>query len=383
MRKRRFDSFLVKIRALFILQLHLAYVVVGTGQFVVRLHSYDNPTGTDFNGSCCDSDVLRCQLDKCDLKIDICVGRNRGGFDCTYGTKQVIPEPNYNNIYFNESQKLIFPITTSLKDPLFIKVNVTDQDTGGASVLVDTFHFVFNTAAFYNSTVIEYQDYLFNGDRPQLRSKLNLSVSSYCDQNYYGPDCDINCVAEDYGCSGHYKCGVSGEKICHAGWTGKDCDVQIPGGVGDCGFYKDSTELLPSLWGGVYTCPDRPSEKIQMNVTPRNKDEILTSAVLTFDGITVTATGSYGYRTLLIQGKPNQKNITDVTLHGIQQPTNLSSMAGELTFNGDRTCTVALNLQKSYLNQCGSGTCVRFGQRKNEFYCCCDGKEKHVNVTFV
>ncbi|XP_062576750.1 uncharacterized protein LOC134238644 [Saccostrea cucullata] len=349
-------------------------VVVGTGQFVVSLHSYDNPSGKDYNGSCCDSDVLRCQLDKCDLKFEICVGRKPYGFDCTYGTKQVIAQPDSNNIDFSENQKLSFPITTSLKDPLFIKVNVTDQDTRGASVLVDTFKFIFKSTAYYNSTMIEYMDYFFTGDKPQQPSKLNLSVTSYCDENYYGSDCDINCVAEDYGCNGHYKCGVHGQKICNPGWTGKDCDVQIPGGEGDCGFYKDSTELIPSLWGGVYTCPGGLSEKIQMNVTPRNKDEILTSAVLTFDGISVTASGSYGYRTLLIQGKPNQKNITDVTLHGIQPPTNLSSMAGELTFNGDRTCSVVLNLQKSYLNQCGSGTCVRYGQRKNEFYCCCDGK---------
>ncbi|XP_061181618.1 uncharacterized protein LOC133190156 [Saccostrea echinata] len=352
----------------------LLEVVVGTGQFVVRLHSYDNPSGTDFNGTCCDSDVLKCQLDKCDLKFDICIGRNRGGSDCTYGTKQVIAEPDFNNIDFNENQKLSFPITNSLKDALFIKVNVTDQDTGGASVLVDTFHFVFNMAAYYNSTVIEYMDYLITGERPQLRSKLNLSVTSYCDQNYYGPDCDINCVAEDFGCNGHYKCGVRGEKICNPGWTGKDCDVQIPGGEGDCGFYKDSTELLPSLWEGFYTCPRGSSQIIQMNVTQRNKDEILTSAVLTFDGISVTASGSYGYRTLLIQGRPNQKNITDVKLHGVQPPSNLSSMAGEIIFNGDKKCGVVLNLQKSYLNQCGSGTCVRYGQKKNESYCCCAGK---------
>ncbi|XP_048762393.2 mucin-22-like [Ostrea edulis] len=357
----------------------LLEVVVSTGQFVVRLYSYENPQGTDYDGTCCDSDVAKCQLDKCDFKFDICIGKDRGGHDCTYGKKQIIAIPNLNNIDFNDIKDHIlrFPITNSLKDPLFIRVNVTDQDTGDSSVMVDSFHLVFNSAAYYNDTVIEYTDYLITGERTQHPSKLNVSVASYCDQNYYGENCDINCVAENFGCNGRYKCGAKGEKICNSGWTGTDCDVQITGGEGDCGFYRDSTELLPSLWVGTYTCPGESPQVIQMNVIPRNADEIFTSAVLSFAGISVTTRGTYGYRQLLTQGTMNQGNITDVIFHGSQPPMNLSSMSGDLEINqkssGKKKCTVVLNMRKSYLNQCGAGTCVRYGQKKEEYYCCCGG----------
>lgn len=68
--------------------------------------------------------------------------------------------------------------------------------------------------------------------------RLNFSLASYCDQNYYGEDCSINCVPEDFGCNGHYRCRADGAKICLPGWKGPNCDIQISGGEGDCSFYK-------------------------------------------------------------------------------------------------------------------------------------------------
>lgn len=49
-------------------------VVKSTGKLTIKLYSYDNVQGTTYDGECCDSDVKKCLLDKCDLKFDICVG---------------------------------------------------------------------------------------------------------------------------------------------------------------------------------------------------------------------------------------------------------------------------------------------------------------------
>jgi hypothetical protein len=114
-------------------------------------------------------------------------------------------------------------------------------------------------------------------------------------------------------------------------------------------LFTDSTELLPSLWVGTYTCPGELPQGIQMNVTQRNTDDIFTSTVLSFAGISVSTTGTYGFRQLLTQGTSNQNNITVVKLHGTQSPVNLSTITGSLEINQNsskRQCPLVLNLQK-------------------------------------
>lgn len=67
---------------------------------------------------------------------------------------------------------LIIYLTPSLlQDPLFVRVNVTDVDSGEGTALVDAFHTVYNTAANFNSSVAEYQSYLINGERKQNPTK--------------------------------------------------------------------------------------------------------------------------------------------------------------------------------------------------------------------
>lgn len=107
-------------------------------------------------------------------------------------------------------------------------------------------------------------------------------------------------------------------------------------------FYSDSRELLPSLWEGTYICPDRNSHSIQMNVTQRIASSIQTSAVLVFEGILSTASGTYGHRTLNIQGDGNK---TSVVLYAQQPAINLTTMSGDFEIDGNR-CSVTLNMQK-------------------------------------
>ena len=50
-----------------------------------------------------------------------------------------------------------------------------------------------------------------------------LETAVYCDEDYYGADCDVYCVLTD-NCSGHYYCEEgTGDRICLSGWQGAKC----------------------------------------------------------------------------------------------------------------------------------------------------------------
>ena len=51
---------------------------------------------------------------------------------------------------------------------------------------------------------------------------MTVSVTIYCNQNFYGPRCDIECL--DGGMSGHYSCSSNGTKVCHRNYYGQDCE---------------------------------------------------------------------------------------------------------------------------------------------------------------
>lgn len=107
-------------------------------------------------------------------------------------------------------------------------------------------------------------------------------------------------------------------------------------------LYSDSNELLPSLWMGSYACPDGISHIIQVNVTQRKVGSIDMTAVLAFEGISTTASGTYGHRSLNIQ---SHENNTTVILYGNQPANNLTTMTGDLTKDG-KICPLTLNMQK-------------------------------------
>lgn len=106
-------------------------------------------------------------------------------------------------------------------------------------------------------------------------------------------------------------------------------------------FNSDANELLPSLWEGIYACPDGNSHTIQVNVTQRKVSSILMSAVLTFEGISTTASGTFGHRTLNIQSNENKT----VILYAEQPQNSLTTMDGDFEIDGNK-CPVTLNMQK-------------------------------------
>lgn len=66
---------------------------------------------------------------------------------------------------------IIYLTSSSLQDPLFVRVNVTDVDSGEGTALVDTLKYTYNTAAYFNSSVAEYQSFLMNGERKHNPTK--------------------------------------------------------------------------------------------------------------------------------------------------------------------------------------------------------------------
>lgn len=66
------------------------------------------------------------------------------------------------------------------------------------------------------------------------------------------------------------------------------------------------------------------------------------SAVLAFEGISTTATGTFGHRTLNIQSNENKSS---VILYASQSATNLTTMQGDLTKDRE-ICSLNLNMQK-------------------------------------
>lgn len=57
--------------------------------------------------------------------------------------------------------------------------------------------------------------------------RLYIESAVYCASNFYGPQCDVYCLASD-SCDGHFTCDpVDGSRDCLPGWTGDDCTEPI------------------------------------------------------------------------------------------------------------------------------------------------------------
>ncbi|RUS91245.1 hypothetical protein EGW08_000957 [Elysia chlorotica] len=85
------------------------------------------------------------------------------------------------------------------------------------------------------------------GKRPSLAFKIRL----YCDPDFYTSKCNVYCKAED-SWKGHYTCDkASGQKVCHPGWEGSNCENDIDECSRDSNLCNHGT-CVNSL--GSYTC---------------------------------------------------------------------------------------------------------------------------------
>ncbi|KHJ81624.1 delta serrate ligand, partial [Oesophagostomum dentatum] len=58
--------------------------------------------------------------------------------------------------------------------------------------------------------------------RIAVASGLVMDFVTICDRPWYGLMCSRYCTEHN---DAHYICDPRGEKVCLAGWTGKDCDT--------------------------------------------------------------------------------------------------------------------------------------------------------------
>ena len=79
------------------------------------------------------------------------------------------------------------------------------------------------------------------GSAACLNGTCSAEGTCICDQNFYGPACDVHCVdvtANDTGtCGGYGYCGADGTCVCSAGRFGLDCsmeDTTISDGCPSC-----------------------------------------------------------------------------------------------------------------------------------------------------
>jgi hypothetical protein len=47
-----------------------------------------------------------------------------------------------------------------------------------------------------------------------------------CPPNFYGQNCEINCVESDDCVNGHWRCDQTGKRLCKPNWLGVNCNTK-------------------------------------------------------------------------------------------------------------------------------------------------------------
>ncbi|XP_052090320.1 protein jagged-1a-like [Mytilus californianus] len=216
------------------------------GKISLKLLEYNNPTGTDAKGDCCDSpvNVPGCTRGKCDHLFRICLldSTSRSNTsNCLQSTD--ITTSDQNVVKFDQNQQNVQFVFDTWKGEAPIKIEVFDSNTDDKNnVLIDQFLDRYNsTKAGFNQTSITAVNFNLIGTRSRNPSSLRFSVSVYCDPQYYGSDCSVKCVPTNK-CDGHHTCDHEGNKVFLSGWRGKDCVEQIPGSDVDCSVYTTTSQ---------------------------------------------------------------------------------------------------------------------------------------------
>nr|ADK93982.1 delta [Eucidaris tribuloides] len=228
-----------------ILILHWIAVVIKVtsagGIFELRLNSFTNDQGLDFNGHCCGNTTS-------DGNTNQCVGSCKTFFSvCLLHFLFEIPEePTSSQCTFSHLETPIlgentFPISDGLYNPIQIPFNI--DWPGDFSLALDAWH---------NGSITDFSDgaqHTPGGHRrllARLRTQQYLNVStewsnftyptdthslsiSYrviCQPDSYGSKCNVPCEPRDdqYG---HYRCNNEGQKECLEGWDGNWCERAI------------------------------------------------------------------------------------------------------------------------------------------------------------
>ncbi|CAG2248116.1 CD339 [Mytilus edulis] len=191
------------------------------GKISLKLLEYNNPTGTDAKGDCCDSPVNTpgCTIGTCDHLFRICLLdniSNSNTSNCLQSTEVTTSDKNV--VKFDQNLQNVQFVFDTWKGEAPIQIVVFDSNTDDKqNVLVDQFLNIYNsTKAGFNQTSITAVNLNLIGTRSKNPTSLRFSLSVYCDPQYYGSDCSVKCVPTNK-CDGHYTCDHRGTKFVY-GW---------------------------------------------------------------------------------------------------------------------------------------------------------------------
>ncbi|XP_046566798.1 uncharacterized protein LOC124275345 isoform X2 [Haliotis rubra] len=335
----------------FFLLVAFATTVWGKGKIKVTFLGYDNPSGQEQDGGCCDGiETPGCPVGKCDHSFEFCItdmqGKQIGCF--TYDGP-----PDRNSFTDQHPATIELDVREEQYD---LTVNVTDMNTAG-KVPVDVISVVINRD-------MNRINFTTQGTRQINPTTITLSIETSCSQYYYLANCTKHCVAEN-NCNGHYTCNQdTGDRVCEDGWRGPTCSELIPGSPPDCSIYQ-SSGFVSSSWSGLLTCPSD-TRNFSMNITKLDNKVADISGYVTTDQTTTVVTGLFsGARNSLILHDASGNLSIDSTMH------NDTLMTGVISQGGIK-CSMDLQRIEGYFDACdGRGTCIRYGQEKDQFYCCC------------
>ncbi|XP_045164442.1 delta-like protein 1 [Mercenaria mercenaria] len=217
--------------------------------FELRLIRFDNPSGREEDGDCCD---FPCS-DPCDPDIAICFDKPDAGecshhkrFTGHYHLNQFSFGPNFENGAVN-------PMTVLFEEPwpstLYITVKVEDRDSINRNDPMGKVRKLFTRApaASKKEAIWNNLDFDFNYQIITAQARV------YCGTNFYGEDCMTHCIPKNIVGEGHYTCAKNGSKICMENYHGPSCQFYCAPTDDESGHYycdKNGVPVCLEGWTG-------------------------------------------------------------------------------------------------------------------------------------
>ncbi|GFN84472.1 neurogenic locus notch homolog protein 1-like [Plakobranchus ocellatus] len=243
--------------------LHIGFVLFaaarfsgdGTVFFVVKFKSYRNKGGLQSNGDVCDG-RWGVRVDACDHKFGLCVDYvdryEKSIENCLYSGPVYTREYRNQDVINFNGQEMRF-LYESWPGGVWLKIQVFDVDPK-------------------EDEDVDYLSRKFKalpttGSNPSKRLLRLMGTRNTI--GHYGPDCLKRCLPE---IGDHYGCTSSGDKACHSGWAGLDCDINIDDCLGVLCKHGGSCQDLVN----DYECAC--TEGYEGKHCQRNKNECLSRA---------------------------------------------------------------------------------------------------------
>ncbi|CAB3359616.1 Hypothetical predicted protein [Cloeon dipterum] len=193
-----------------------------SGLFELRLSTFENPTGQDIKGQCCDGQNIadsRCES-RCLTSISVCLKHYQAQVDpnsaCTFGS---VRSPVLGDRLINDSYYFYVPFnfTWPRTFSLIVEAWHDANETQGKRRLL-----VRHTLQQNVDVGTEFKPARLFKDHMSLQYDYRVT----CDSSYYGDGCEVLCKSRD-DTFGHYTCNRQGKRECHPGYTGDYCDKSL------------------------------------------------------------------------------------------------------------------------------------------------------------